>query len=107
MHPFRAPIAALVAAALLGCGIASAGLNEGLDALRRGDYAAAAKELRPLAERGDAEAQYRIGRMYEFGAGYTQDKAQGIAWLTKAANQGHPSGAAGARRHLHDRRRRA
>ena len=55
---------------LLGCGASVAGLDEGLEALRRGDYAAAAKELRPLAERGDAEAQYRIGRMYEFGAGY-------------------------------------
>jgi len=41
-----------------------AGMDEGIAALRRGDYATAAKELRPLAEGGNAEAQYRVGLMY-------------------------------------------
>ena len=68
-----------------------AGLQEGLDALRKGDYAVAAKELRPLADRGDAEAQYRIGLMYEFGKGFAQDKAQMMVWLGKSAAQGHPA----------------
>jgi len=68
---------------------AFAGLKEGYEALSRKDYVTAANEYRPLAERGDAEAQYRIGRMYEFGNGYAQDKAQGIAWIRKAAAQGH------------------
>ncbi|MFO1314728.1 MAG: tetratricopeptide repeat protein [Burkholderiales bacterium] len=80
--------AVLVAAALAG-GAAQAGLDEGLAALARRDYATATKELRPLAERGDAEAQYRIGLMYEFGRGYPVDKAQGIAWFRKSAAQGH------------------
>jgi len=72
------------------CSTASvAGLKEGYEALSRKDYVTAANEYRPLAERGDAEAQYRIVRMYEFGNGYAQDKAQGIAWIRKAAAQGH------------------
>ena len=71
------------------CGASVAGLNEGLDALRKRDYAAAAKELRPLADQGNAEAQYRIGLMYEFGAGFPTDKAQGIAWFRRAAAQNH------------------
>ena len=71
------------------CAVASAGLQEGLDELRRSDYAAAAKELRPLAERGDAEAQYRVGLMHEFGKGYPKDMAQALAWLRKSAGQGH------------------
>lgn len=79
----------LAVSALLFCGSAVAGLTEGLDALRKNDYAGAAKELRPLADRGNAEAQYRIGLMYEFGKGYPQDKAQGIAWFRKAAAQNH------------------
>jgi TPR repeat protein len=84
------PLRTLLAlSAILCCNAALAGLDEGLDALRRQDYAAAAKELRPLAERGNAEAQYRIGRMYEFGKGYPQDKAQGIAWIRRAAAQDH------------------
>lgn len=80
----------LLALSVLLCGnVAIAGLNEGLDALRRNDYTAAVKELRPLAERGDAEAQYRIGRMYEYGKGYPQNKAQSIVWFKKAAAQNH------------------
>jgi uncharacterized protein len=70
-------------------GAAQASLHDGLEALRKGDYATAAKELRPLAEHGDAEAQYRIGRMYEFGAGYKKDMAQAIYWYKQAGNQGH------------------
>ena len=81
--------ALLVVPFLLSSTAAVAGLKEGYAALIKKDYVTAANEYRPLAERGDAEAQYRIGRMYEFGNGYPQDKAQGIAWIRKAAAQGH------------------
>ena len=86
-------VVALAATVLLAAAAptATAGLKEGLDALRRQDYAAAAKELRPLAERGDAEAQYRTGLMFEHGAGYPKDQKQAVAWLTRAATQGHAS----------------
>ena len=81
---------ALLALSVLLCSTAAvAGLKEGYAALSKKDYVTAANEYRPLAERGDPEAQYRIGRMYEFGNGYPQDKAQGIAWIRKAAAQGH------------------
>ena len=90
---FPAGIAASLAflAALLCSDVCLAGLDEGLAALAKGDYATAAKELRPLAERGDAEAQYRIGLMHEYGRGYPQDKAEGIAWLRKSAAQDNTS----------------
>ena len=60
--------------ALLCNNVAIAGLKEGYEALARKDYVTAANEYRPLAERGNAEAQYRIGRMYEFGKGYPKDQ---------------------------------
>jgi TPR repeat protein len=82
----RAPLALSI---LLCSTAAVAGLKEGYAALSKKDYVTAANEYRPLAERGDPEAEYRIGRMYEFGNGYPQDKAQGIAWIRKAAAQGH------------------
>lgn len=82
---------ALALASLLHAAPALATLADGLDALKRRDYAAALKELRPLAEKGDAEAQYRMGLMYEYGAGVPADKAQMVAWLRKAATQGHPA----------------
>jgi hypothetical protein len=69
--------------------LAHAGVPEGLDALRRDDFPTAVKELRPAAERGDPEAQYRIGLMYEFGKGYPKDMRQALAWLRKAADQRH------------------
>ncbi len=71
--------------------LAVASLADGLDALKRGDYAVALEELRPLAEQGSAEAQYRMGLIYEHGAGIPADKAQAVAWLRKAAAQRHAS----------------
>ncbi len=41
----------------------------GLAAYSRGDYATALKEYRPLAEQGDAVAQFALGSMYENGRG--------------------------------------
>ncbi len=38
-----------------------AGFAEGVAAYERGDYATALREWRPLAEQGDAEAQYNLG----------------------------------------------
>jgi uncharacterized protein len=68
-----------------------AGVAEGLEALGKGDYATATKELRPLADRGNSEAQYRVGMMYEFGKGYPADKKQAMAWYRKSAAQGNAS----------------
>ena len=77
------------AIAALCHGAASAGLNEGIDAIIKGDYATALKELRPLAEHGNAEAQYRLGRMYEFGRGVPKDMPQALTWLRKSAAAGN------------------
>lgn len=42
------------------------------------------------AEAGDANAQYRLGEIYEAGLGDTEsDEALAIAWYGKAAEQGH------------------
>ena len=51
---------------LVGCWlgfvpVAQAGYEEGWAAYDRGDYATAAKELKPLAEQGDADAQNWLG----------------------------------------------
>ena len=89
MNPRTAVATIGLLAAALPVAPVPAGLPEGLDALKRKDYAAAAKELRPLAERGDPEAQFRIGLMLEHGAGYPQDKPQAVIWLRRAATQGH------------------
>ena len=44
-----------------------AGIDEGVAALERGDYETAFREMKPLAEQGDADAQYNLGLMYDEG----------------------------------------
>jgi TPR repeat protein len=43
------------------------------------------------AEQGDAQAQFNLGVMYDYGQGVTQDDKQAVKWYRKAAEQGHPS----------------
>jgi TPR repeat protein len=49
----------------------------------------ATKELEVSAAKGDAEAQFKLGRMYGKGEGVPQDGVQAVAWFRKAAEQGH------------------
>ncbi len=55
---------------------AVAGFDEGLDAYRSGDYAAALIELQPLADQGHPAAQAVLGEMYLTGRGTRQDDLQ-------------------------------
>ncbi len=67
-------IAALCAGSTLGLmAPAWAGWDEGVAAYQRGDYAKAIRELRPLAEKGYANAQVVLGVMYVKGQGVPQD----------------------------------
>lgn len=45
-----------------------------------------------LAEQGYVLAQYKLGQMYLYGDGVTQDYKQAAEWFKKAAEQGHPYG---------------
>ncbi len=63
----------------------------GLQAFIRGDYATALKEYRPLAEQGDAVAQFALGTMYENGRGVPQDDKEAVRWYRLAAEQGEAS----------------
>lgn len=44
---------------------------------------------RKAAERGDADAQYRLGMRFAEGDGVAEDDAQAVTWYRKAAAQGH------------------
>ena len=46
--------------------------------------------IRARALAGDAAYQVALGRMYMDGRGVPQDASQGVMWLGKAADQGHP-----------------
>jgi len=54
------------------------------------DYAVAYKLYKPQADKGLAEAQYRLGLMHKFGWGAERDHAVAARWFTTAAEQSHP-----------------
>jgi len=65
-----------------------ADFQAGMEANDREDYATALREWRPLAEQGDALAQYNLGILYRKGRGVPQDDVQARQWYAKAAAQG-------------------
>ena len=85
----RNTIASLALATLLAAPCAAEPLEEGMDAHRAKDYAKAAELWRPLAEKGDAVAQYRLGLLYAEGKGVEQNDATAFTWMQRAANQGN------------------
>jgi hypothetical protein len=60
--------------ALVGCGKKPA----------EGSFA----QTKAKAEAGDADAQYNLGAMYDFGQGVEQDFKEAVKWYRKAADQG-------------------
>jgi TPR repeat protein len=81
----------LILGAVIAIGLtapAFAGLDDGLAAYDRGDYATAYRELAPAAAGGAPAAQYAVARMYLSGEGISRDGAEGLKWLQKAATAG-------------------
>lgn len=62
-------------------------LAEAKAAMRRNDSERVVSVLTPLAEAGDAEAQYLLGSLYIEGTGMPASAA--YEWLKKAADQNH------------------
>ena len=64
-------------------------LGKGVNAYSNGDYATALKEWTPLAEQGNADAQYLLGLLYQGGIGVPQDDKTASKWFTLSAEQGN------------------
>jgi TPR repeat protein len=87
-----------LAAIILGLSFAApmaAGPLEDADAaLKRRDYATAVRLNRPLAEQGNANAQYNLGTFYDNGLGVPLDKVRAYMWFSLSAAQGREGAAA-------------
>jgi cell division septation protein DedD len=81
--------AAVALAGAAAPALAQQGVKSGIDAWQHGDYAAAVAIWRPLAEKGDSDAEFDLGQAYRLGRGVSVDLAQAQLWLEKAANAGH------------------
>ncbi len=75
--------------AVLIAGSAIADRNSALRAYQQRDFATAIKEWQTLADTGDAEAEYRVGMMYERGEGIPVQPKQAANWYRKAAEQAY------------------
>ena len=72
----------------LSSGFVRADLESAMAAYDAGDYETSAELLIPLAEAGDAQAQFNLGLMYDQGFGVPKDYTEAIKWYRKAAAQG-------------------
>lgn len=91
-HPkttFGAMLAVWLVAAMLAGTSLAAPLDDAKAADKRGDYATALRLYQPLANEGDSDAEFSLGRMYYNGQGVPHNNAEAVKWFHKAANQGH------------------
>ena len=89
MHRFIRT-ALVVAFLMVPVAVVGADLKKGLDAFSVGDYETAMAECMPLAEQGDVEAMFCVGRMYANGFGVPMNDEMALKWYGLAAGEGHP-----------------
>jgi TPR repeat protein len=81
-------MALLITQLLLGQENSSTSLDGAIQAYEKADYPAACEKALPLADNGDPDAQFLLGRLYYFGRGVAQDFEQAAKWYRLAAEQG-------------------
>lgn len=90
MQSLRRQFCATAAAALMLIATpAGADVKSGVDAWQAGNYDAAVREWRPLADGGDPDAQFNMGQAYKLGRGVPSDLRLAQGWYEKSAQQGH------------------
>ena len=81
-------LAAIIAMGVGGVAVAGP-FEDATAAYERQDYATAMRLWQPLAEQGDADAQFILGYMYNKGEGVAENDAEAVKWYRKAADQGY------------------
>ncbi len=91
--PMRTAFRKFVGVVLLAaatCAPAGTGpLEDGIEAYKEGDFVKALEIWRPLADGGNAEAQYRLGILYAEGKGVAPNDAEAAVWFERAAERGN------------------
>jgi TPR repeat protein len=64
-------------------------VRAGIAAWQHADYAGAVAIWRPLAENGDADAEFNLGQAYRLGRGVPINIAAATTWFERAAVKGH------------------
>jgi TPR repeat protein len=85
---FKHAIAAILLMLSFAAPVAAGPLEDADTAIKRRDYATAVRLIRPLAEQGDASAQYNLGVFYDNGLDVPQDRVSAYMWFSLSAAQG-------------------
>lgn len=83
---------ALIAAAMAGSVPAlgqQTSVRAGVQAWQANNYDEAVRQWRPLADRGDPDAQYNLAQAYKLGRGVPLNMTLAEQWYERAARQGH------------------
>lgn len=80
---------AVLTGALLASPVWAQSVQTGIEAWQKADYKSAVEIWRPLAENGDADAQFNLGQAYRLGRGVPVNLAVAQTWLTRSAGKGH------------------
>ena len=89
-HRIAATIALGVVISLYAAGVRAGSFDDGYQAYQRGEFAAARRIWRELAEAGEPRAQYNLGILYDEGRGVAVDREKARQWWRKAAAQDLP-----------------
>ncbi len=83
-------ITAGVTLCLMATATAASPLDEGVNSYRHGNFESSAKTFAPLAEQGNATAQYLLSCQMINGIGVPTDQSAGWAMMEAAANNAQP-----------------
>ena len=73
----------------LAAPVAAGPFEDAAAAYGRGDYATSLRLIRPLADQGDANAQFNLGVRYDNGEGVPRNYVNAYMWFNLAAAQGY------------------
>ena len=74
---------------LLSAPVSAQSVKTGIEAWQRADYGTAVTIWRPLAQAGDADAQFNLGQAYRLGRGVEINLTVAKTWFERAAASGH------------------
>ena len=69
--------------------VSAATIDEAISLLDAGQYEEAARQLEPLAEQGDANAQHRLAILYFYGHGVPEDENRALELARRSAEAGN------------------
>lgn len=78
-----------IVAGLLTAPLSAQSVKAGIEAWQHADYDHAVAIWRPLAQKGDADAQFNLGQAYRLGRGVPINLAMAKSWFERSAASGH------------------